>query len=247
MNIAIVDDQIADLRIAATFVQNHIAENFSETARVETFSNPKEFLREFVPGNYDLLVLDIFMKPLNGIQVAQSVRRADRDVAIIFLTSSEDYILEGYKVFAVGYFLKPLADNADQFAKTFYYVFPKLVDNRKKILVRVGGVEVVVPHKNIYYVDIEDSHHACIHLPDKKISTTTTYEEIAGALENDSRFVECYHRIIVNMDFIIRMESDDFVLVDGTKIPISKRKSKFTKLNYMAHLISVGSSNTWLL
>ena len=41
MNIAIVDDQIADLRIAATFVQNHIAENFSETARVETFSNQK--------------------------------------------------------------------------------------------------------------------------------------------------------------------------------------------------------------
>ena len=209
MIIAIVDDQIADLQDAASFIRKYIAEKFSETAqsvRIETFSNPKEFLSDFVPGSYDLLLLDIFMKPLNGIQVAQSVRESDRDVAIIFLTSSEDYILEGYKVFAVGYFLKPLVDNADQFDKIFYYIFPKLCDNQKRLIVRAGGVEVVVPHKNIRYVDIEDKHHVCIHLPDKKISTTTSYEEIAGALESDSRFVECYHRVIVNMDFIRRME-----------------------------------------
>ncbi len=250
MLIAIVDDQIADLRVAATFIKKYIAKNFSETAQsvhIETFSNPEEFLRDFVPNSYDLLILDIFMKPLNGIQVAQSVRESDRDVAIIFLTSSEDYILEGYKVFAVGYFLKPLVDNADQFDKIFYYIFPKLCDNQKRLIVRAGGVEVVVPHKNIHYVDIADKHHVCIHLSDKKISTTTTYEEIASALESDSRFVECYHRVIVNMDFIRRMESDNFVLVDGDSVPISKRKSKSAKLKYMAHLISVGSSNTWLL
>ena len=247
MNIAVVDDQIADLSDAATFIEDYISENFSESVRVETFSNPENFLRDFVPGSYDLLVLDIFMKPFNGIQVAQSVRGVDGDVAIIFLTSSEEYILEGYKVFAVGYFLKPLVDNAEQFSKTFYYIFPKLVENRKRILVRAGGVEVIVPHKKICFVDIDDGHHVCIHLPDKKISSTTTYEEIAGALESDSRFVECYHRVIVNMDFIRRMESDNFVLVDGDRVPISKRKSKAAKLKYMAHLISVGSSNTWLL
>ena len=112
---------------------------------------------------------------------------------------------------------------------------------------RAGGVEVVIPHKNIRYIDIDDNHHVCIHLSDKKISTTTTYEEIAVALESDSRFVECYHRVIVNMDFIRRMESDNFVLVDGDSVPISKRKSKSAKMKYMAHLINVGSSNTWLL
>lgn len=116
MNIAIVDDLSDDLRAAKTFLSNYLAKNFAEVApsvQIQTFSNPEDFLSDFAPEKFDLIILDIFMKPLNGIQVAQIVRNQDRDVSIIFLTTSEDFILEGYKVFAVGYFLKPLSENID--------------------------------------------------------------------------------------------------------------------------------------
>lgn len=247
MKIAIVDDRLADLKNAETFLRKYITQNFSEAAdsiRIDSFSNVEDFLKAFEPGKYDLFMLDIFMKPLNGIQIAQIIRNRDRDAFIIFLTSSEDYILEGYKVFAVGYFIKPLAKNSEQFAKTFDYIFPKLRDSQKKISVRVNGVEIFVPRKTIRYVDINERHGVCLHLIDEKISPANTYEEIFHALEGDPRFVECYHRILLNMDFIKFMDGNDFILTDDSKIPISQRKCKAVKLKYMSHLIGAGSSNT---
>lgn len=248
MNIAIVDDLSDDLLAAKAFLTNYLAKNFAEVApsvKIQSFSNPEDFLRVFKPESFDLIILDIFMKPFNGIQVAQVIRNHDRDVFIIFLTTSEDFILEGYKVFAVGYFLKPLSENIDQFSKTFQYIFPKLVENQKKLSVRVGSGEIPIPYKNICYIDIDERHRLQIHLPNKQFSTNMTYDDCFNVLKTDSRFVECYHRILLNMNFIKLMDSDDFILTDGTKIPISKRKSKESKLKYMNHLININSANTW--
>lgn len=248
MNIAVVDDMADDLLAAKTFLTNYLEKNFAEVVTnvwVKTFSDPEDFLSDFKPEKFDLVILDIFMKPLNGIQVAQIVRNQDKDVSIIFLTTSDDFILEGYKVFAVGYFLKPLSENLDQFAKTFRYIFPKLVENQKKLSVRVGKSEILIPYKNILYIDLDERHHLQIHLPNKQFSANMSYDECFNVLKNDSRFVECYHRILLNMNFIKRMDSDDFILTDGTKIPISKRKSKESKLKYMNHLINLNSANTW--
>lgn len=248
MNIAVVDDQPDDLLAAKTFLIDYLEKNFAEVVaniQIKTFSDPEDFLSDFAPEKFDLVILDIFMQPLNGIQVAQIVRNRDRDVSIIFLTTSDDFILEGYKVFAVGYFLKPLTENLDQFAKTFQYIFPKLVENQKRLSVRVGSGEIFVPYKNILYIDLDERHRLQIHLPDKKFSVKMTYDECFNVLKNDSRFIECYHRILLNMNFIKRMDSEDFILTDGTKIPISKRKSKESKLKYMNHLINLNTSNTW--
>ena len=247
MKIALVDDRINDLNDAKNFLDRYIAQNFPEMSasiRIDSFCNVENFLRVFEPGKYDLFILDIFMKPLNGIQIAKIIRNRDKDAFIVFLTSSEDYILEGYKVFAVGYFIKPLAKNSEQFAKTFDYIFPKLRDSQKKILVRVDGIEIFVSHKIIRYVDIGERHNVCLHLIDREILPANTYEEIFNMLESDSRFVECYHRILLNMDFIKYMDGNDFILTDGSKIPISQRKSKAVKLKYMTYLIDAGSSNT---
>ena len=248
MNIAVVDDQPDDLLAAKTFLTNYLEKNLVEVApniQIKTFSDPEDFLSDFAPEKFDLVILDIFMQPINGIQVAQIVRNQDKDVSIIFLTTSDDFILEGYKVFAVGYFLKPLSENIDQFAKTFQYIFPKLVENQKKLSVRVDRGEIFIPYKNIIYIDLDEHHRLQIHLPNKQFSANMTYDECFNVLKNDLRFVECYHRILLNMNFIKFMDSEDFILTDGTKIPISKRKSKESKLKYMNHLINLNSANTW--
>jgi DNA-binding LytR/AlgR family response regulator len=184
------------------------------------------------------------MKPINGIHAAQIVRSRDKKVSIIFVTNSEDYILDGYSVFAVGYFMKPLAENAEQFSKTFTYIFPKILENQKKLSVPVKGVDIFVPFKSICYIDIDNHHHLNIHLQEKTFLSGMTYEQCFDALKDDPRFLECYHRIIVNMDFIKLMDKDDFILQDGRKVPISQRKSKFAKLKYMSYLMQTNPANT---
>ncbi len=240
MNIAIVDDEISELNAAELYLRSFIQKNYPEIyseVTIQTFSNTNEFLNVFKPGLFQLVILDIRMEEIDGLQAAQIIRaRGDDDVNIVFLTSSDDFILNGYRVFAVGYFLKPISNHEDDFSRTFEHIFPKIFKNTPEIALNVSGNEIFVPNRNILYIDIDYRHRLCVYLADgKKFVTANNYSEIQPILLADERFLECYHRIIVNMDYIKSMEPDDFILMDGTSIPISQRKKKEVKVKFMRY------------
>ena len=240
MNIAIVDDDKSELFAAKTYICEFISQNYPELfaeLNVQTFSNPNEFFSVFKPNFFQIIILDIVMPEINGLQTAQIVRaRGDDDANILFLTNNPDFVLNAYRVFAVGYFLKPLSDNQNEFADTFAHIFPKLCSKPPELTLIADGYEISVRFRNILYVDIDYRHRLCVYLADgKKIITANNYSEISQILFTDNRFLECYHRIIVNMDYIKSMESDDFILMDGTSIPISQRKKKAVKVNFIRY------------
>ena len=239
MKIAIVDDEKMELTVAETYLRKYLRENWTEhepNIQIETFSCAKDFLKIFKPGMYQLIILDISMPEINGLQAAQVIRtRGDNEVNIVFLTANDDYILNGYQVFAVGYFMKPITNNTAAFAKTFEHIFPKLCKKNPELLLNIDGMNISIPYRNIFYVDIEDNHKLCVHLTDKKIFATDSYATICDILLKDERFLECYHRIILNMDYVKQMKEDDFVLINDTLVPISKRKKKEVKVKYIRY------------
>lgn len=240
MNIAIVDDDKFELNSAKNYLHDFIKENWSEMDfNIQTFSCAKEFFEVFKPNLFQLIILDIYMDEIDGLQTAQIIRaRGDDDANIVFLTSSDDFILSGYRVFAVGYFLKPITNHEADFIKTFEHIFPKIVKKIPEITLISNGIELSVPLRNILYVDIDYRHKLCVYLADgKKFVTSNNYSDIQPVLLGDERFLECYHRIIINMDYIKSMELDDFILLDGTSIPISQRKKKEVKVKFMRYFV----------
>ena len=181
-------------------------------------------------------MLDIFMNTINGIRTAQIIRMRDRNCKIIFLTSSDEFILDGYSVFASGYFIKPIEDNQQKFADTFEYILPDLLEKIQKLNVIVKNENISIPYKNIYFIDINFNHHLQIHLKNQELVTSLSYSDCQSQILNDKRFLECHHRIIVNMDYIKSMENEDFILENGIKVPISQRKRRESKLKYMKYL-----------
>lgn len=238
MNIAIVDDEKIELEAAETYLKNFLQENWSEfNFSIETFSSAEDFLKVFKPGLFQLVVLDISMPEIDGMQLAQIIRtRGDQDANIVFLTGNDNFILNGYRVFAVGYFIKPISEHADDFAKTFEHIFRKIHEKNPEVVLTVEGAEIPVPLRNILYVDIDYRHRLCVYFADgKKFVTANSYSELQPVLLADERFLECYHRIIVNMDYIKTMEPDDFILMDGSSLPISQRKKKEVKVKFMRY------------
>ena len=242
MKIAIVDDERDELIAAETYLRKYLRDNWAEdepNIEIETFPCAKDLLKIFKPDMYQLIILDIRMPEINGMQAAQIIRaRGDNNVNIVFLTSSDDYILSGYRVFAVGYFMKPITNHADEFAKTFEHIFPKFCNKNPELAIKFDGAEILIPYRDIFYVDIEDGHRLCVHLGDKKFVTTNNYTEIWDILSQDERFIECYHRIILNMDYVKLMKEDDFILINDALVPISKRKKKEVKVKYMRYFAS---------
>ncbi|MBR4153709.1 MAG: response regulator transcription factor [Selenomonadaceae bacterium] len=240
MNIAIVDDEKDELQAAERYLRDFLAKNYSKLlsdTKIQTFSAPDDFLRVFKPGLFQLVILDIIMGEINGFQTAQIIRaRGDDDVNIVFLTNNDNFVLNGYRVFAVGYFLKPISNHEDDFVSTFNHIFHKICRKSPEIILNVNGTDVIVPFRNIFYVDIDYRHRLCVYLADgKKFVTNNNYTEIFDVLSTDERFLECYHRIIINMDYVKSMEPDDFTLLDGTSIPISQRKKKGVKVAFMRY------------
>ena len=238
MKIAIVDDEPIDLSTTRAYLCRYIETRYPAAVAdmsIDAFAGGEEFLAVFRPGTYDLLILDIRMDNMSGIAAAQIVREQDDEVDIVFLTGSEDYLLEGYRVFAVGYFLKPLARNAAIFSKTFEHIFPRIAERGRKLAVRADGAQIEVSYRQICYVDINENHQPCIHLPKRDIITSMSYNDFMPLL-SDRCFMECYHRIIVNMEFIKSMKQDDFILRTEHIVPISRRMKKEAKARYMSYL-----------
>lgn len=110
IRIALIDDNPSDIDIGKHYVDTYF-QNRPDAANMEisisSYMDGPSFLADFRPDDFDLILLDIYMPAMEGMDVAREVRRLDESVKIIFLTTSREHALEGYKVFASGYILKP--------------------------------------------------------------------------------------------------------------------------------------------
>lgn len=239
MNIALVDDNAADLEAAGSLLREYIDAGYSDVEIcIETFADGESLMEDFAADRYDLILLDIYMKGITGMETARAVRGIDPEVAIVFLTSSGEHVLEGYRVYALGYFIKPLEEHRSEFAETLDYLFPRLLKRQRGICLWVDGTEVSLPYREIYYMEIGENRSPAFHLSGRILSTSMAYEECRDALLKDSRFLECHHRIIVNMDWVESMEQEDFVMKDGALVPISRRRRQEVKIAYMNHIVN---------
>lgn len=241
MKIAVVDDSIEDLSAEIDYLTAYLSDrhkNLSVNLKISGFQNVADFLQSFEPGKFDIIFLDILMKELNGIQLAQKIRSRDRDCYIIFITNSLEFLIEGYSVFAAGYFLKPIDENKKNFEKTFEFILEKLKINPELPVTVSRDFKLSVPYKDIFFVDINENHKVRISTKSQDLIVTMPYAQCQKILLGDKRFLECHYRIIVNMDYVQSMKDEDFILKNGAKIPISQRKrreSKFTYMNYLLH------------
>lgn len=115
LRIATVDDNPADLKEIRMCLSHYFQKRAGKTPidyTITAYTNGPSFLEDFEKGDYDLILLDIYMPHMTGMQVAEEIRAIDEDAWIIFLTTSRDHALESYNGFASGYVLKPLLENA---------------------------------------------------------------------------------------------------------------------------------------
>jgi len=224
MRIALCDDDINELEKVKKSVSEFIEEN-SDTNQitVNSFTNGDDLL-SFISKNsgFDLLILDIVMPGMNGIELATEIRIINENCKIIFLTSSPEYAVNSYKVNAFNYLIKPFSDI--ELKLLLNKAFAQLgEDNTKFIIVKEKGKLTRVQINMIQFVE-SIKHTMVIHLKGAdSIVCYSTMNEFYDILLLDKRFVKCHKSFIVNMNYIKSITSKDFILIDKTLIPISKQ------------------------
>ena len=152
IRVAIVEDEEAVREQLLGYVQRYTRQ-YSTTFEVRTFSDGVEILEGYRPV-YDLILLDVEMKHLDGMETAQRIRALDSDVMIVFITNMAQYAIKGYAVGALDYVLKPVP----------YFAFSQQLQKAEEQLRRRTRHYLAVPVEGglrrldtsrIYYIESE--------------------------------------------------------------------------------------------
>lgn len=100
---AIVDDEPISLKVMKLMLEGH--ENIQV---VGTYTDPIKLLQEFLIVRPDCVFLDIAMKDLNGIELAEKLRDKNPKLAIYFVTAFNNYATQAFEINAIDYILKPV-------------------------------------------------------------------------------------------------------------------------------------------
>lgn len=146
MRIAIVDDIKEERAVLYGWLSNQLSKRNIPGDFVE-FESGEEFLAAAKKRPFTVVFLDIYMNGANGIEIARELRMSDSDCFLIFTTTSTDHALEGFRVRALHYLVKPY--NEKEISTLLDEILSRIPDSGKYIDVKVNGSNIQIPFKNI--------------------------------------------------------------------------------------------------
>lgn len=222
MNIALVDDDREDRNLLRSILSDIFLKTGIEASLAE-FESAEDFLAAFEPEIFDLCFLDIYMEEMDGMEAARQIRKTDPDLAIVFLTSSADYVYEGYEVQALRYLTKPPAPEKVQ--AVIKALLDQTVLKNRRLSVSSGKQTYEIPYGKILYI-MSVGNNIELHLKDTciRLSARHTFAKTTEPLLHDFRFISCARGVVVNLAHVKALEKDRFLMDNGAPIPISRRQ-----------------------
>ena len=169
----------------------------------------------------DLLFMDIQLGGEDGVELVKRIRVSHPKLPVIFLTSMEDRIGEGYDVSAFYFLLKK---DFEEKLPTVMERFLKEVFTKKSLYVPCGSDAVLVDFADVYYAEA-DGRGTGVHCKSSVLPCGTSIQSFSRMLPAD-QFIEIYHCLYVNADHIHRVNADNLELDNGQTLPVSRRKRK---------------------
>lgn len=220
LNCLIVDDEPLALDLLEAYVKRTSFLNLKGRC-----GSAVEVLQKLKEERIDLIFLDIQMPELTGLELSRMI---DRQVRIIFTTAFEQYALEGFRVDALDYLLKPVsypeflkaADKALQWFEMKSADRPAVSREEECIFVKSDYRLLKIALQKICYIEglkdyvkihLEDSPHPVVSLISMK-----TLEEVLPA----DAFVRVHRSFIVRLDKVTVVERNRIVF-GRTYIPVS--------------------------
>lgn len=234
MNIVIVDDQPADRRWLNEKIEGYMKSRGLPFQLFE-YESAEDFLAAFSPGHFDIIFMDIYMNGMNGMEAAKLLRKQDMDCKLIFLTSSEDFLRQGYSVNACHYLIKPASD--EKFLEAMEHCRIKPPYDTPFLDVSSGGLDLHLDTSKILYVMMEN-RTVIVHMLHQTIPVRGTFGKVTQPLLADSRFLLCIQGVLVNMDFIKAQTESVFIMKNGDRLQINLRKKKAIIQAYHSYIFT---------
>ena len=220
IRIAIVEDERRE-RAHLRDCLAYMAEKEQLEFDIVEFGSGEEFLGGYQP-DYDIVLMDIELPSINGMETAKALRRLDSFVLLVFVTNMVQYAVSGYEVNALNYILKPV--NRFDFALKMNKAISRTTKRTEEsIQIRTGKDLYMLPVAAIRYLEV-DGHYIVYHTTEGDYSEYITLKEAEKKL-NKPYFVRCNRCYLVNLKYVSAVR-DDVVQVGRDELLISRPQKK---------------------
>lgn len=225
-------------RIAICDDEETVAEQTSEMIRkwndqieMFCFHSGEALLQSY--SYYHAIFLDIDMKGINGIETGKEIRKLDKDVKIIYVTSYRDYVAGAFGVHAFQYLLKPLKETA--VFQVMEDLFSYLEKPKSEVLdFQTSEGIVCLPTDEIFYFEYAN----------RKIRLVAKQREyrMSGKIGSVIERLEAYgfsmphQSFVVNLYHVKNVSAGMIFLDNGAEIPIAQKKQKIWKQELLSYL-----------
>ena len=134
LRVAIVEDDDSYAETLQEYLNKYEQEN-EVRFQVVRYEDGADLVEKY-HGDFDILIMDIELKFMDGMTAAQHIRKMDSNVIIIFVTNMPQFALKGYQVDALDYVLKPIS----------YYAFSQRLERALERMERRSAKKYITLH-----------------------------------------------------------------------------------------------------
>ncbi len=231
IKIAICEDE-KETQLLIEDQLDNILKNINIEYEIQKYSSGEELIDSNLK-DIDILLLDIQMGQINGMDTARKIRELGNKMEIIFITSLIDYVQEGYEVRAYRYILKPI--ESKELKQHVITCIKEIETNKNKYIVIKNRSNTYKIYSNeIKYIEVQKKEMS-IHTINKSFDVRYSLGKIEKDLNLDN-FVRCHKSFLVNLSYVENIKLNIAILESGEEIPISRYRYKDVKEKFLKFL-----------
>lgn len=233
MKIAVCDDEELFIDSTCSLLKQWAKKN-NTSLTLFRFTNGDDLIDAHRRECMDLIILDVIMPLLNGMDTARELRCHDRTVPIIFLTSSREFAVDSYEVKAFNYLIKPvdagkLSSVLDDFKKTLNL-------SKNTFTAQTDGGFLSVAVSDVDYIEAQNKQ-VIFHMADGRMITVhESLSKCAESFSPETGFCRCHRSYIVNLSKVKQFSKSEITTFNHAAIPISRNSYAAFKETYFQHM-----------
>ena len=217
--LAICDDEKSSAAEAAELLEKYRKSRGDLEIKADIFYTSLDLLAAIEKTVYDIYILDIYIDKINGIELAQTIKKNNEDAQIIFMTSSNAFYKDAFRIHAVHYLEKPILE------EDFFDALDRVCETDEAddyFTFRDSGQVHRVLCSDIMYVESED-HYKRIVVGQDSYLVRSTMQEIKNDLD-EPYFYELGVKSIVNLKKVLKITKESVVMEDGKEFSVPRGK-----------------------
>lgn len=220
IKVAIVEDEIQYANQLTDFLHQY-GQEMGEVFDITHFSDGDSIVNKY-KAQFDIILMDVQMKFMDGMSAAEEIRKVDTEVVIIFITNMAQYAIRGYAVDALDYVLKPVSYFA--FSQRLSRAIARMKKREQKaISLSIKGGAVRIDIADIFYIESE-GHNLIVHTASGNYKSSGAIKDIEEKL-SDMHFFRGNKGYLINLAHVDGVQ-EGCAMIKGEALLLSRARKK---------------------